>query len=202
MDAALELPIHLNEWTAWDALAIRHALALGTFVCIHPGARLPSRRWPMARFTEVARRIGREGWTIVLTGTPEERPLVETVAGRLQRCGLKPINLCGQTSIGTLAAMLSECRLLICNDTGISHVAAAVGTASVVIACGSDSRRWAPLDSARHRVIAHDVECRPCAYLHCPVGHPCALGVTVDMVVREARQLLDRSQARAWQHAG
>jgi len=56
--------------------------------------------------------------------------------------------------------MLSECRLLICNDTGISHVAAAVGAASVVLACASDVSRWAPPDASRHRVLAHDVACR------------------------------------------
>jgi hypothetical protein len=56
-------------------------------------------------------------------------------------------------------------------------------TPSVIIACGSDPARWAPLDHGLHRVLAHDVACRPCAHRECPIGHPCALGVSVRNVL-------------------
>jgi ADP-heptose:LPS heptosyltransferase len=74
---------------------------------------------------------------------------------------------------------VAKARLVVCNDTGISHVAAALRTPSVVVASGSDPRRWAPLNRELHRVLWHDVPCRPCAYAECPTGHECALGVTV-----------------------
>jgi hypothetical protein len=57
-------------------------------------------------------------------------------------------------------------------------------------------KRWAPLDAARHRVLWHDVACRPCAFDACPVGHPCALGVGIESVVAEARRLLNEGNIR------
>jgi ADP-heptose:LPS heptosyltransferase len=86
--------------------------------------------------------------------------------------------------------LIERARLVICNDTGISHVAAAVRTPSVIVCCGSDFRRWAPLDHERHRVLHHPVECRPCAYASCPIGHLCADGVSAEWVAAEARCML------------
>jgi ADP-heptose:LPS heptosyltransferase len=76
---------------------------------------------------------------------------------------------------------------VVANDTGISHIAAAMRTPSVIVASGSDVQRWAPLDRELHRVLHHDTACRPCAHAVCPIGHPCALGVSAEEVVQEAR---------------
>jgi ADP-heptose:LPS heptosyltransferase len=80
----------------------------------------------------------------------------------------------------------------VCNDTGMSHVAAATKTRSVVIASGSDTHRWAPLDHGRHRVLADYPPCRPCAFRDCPYGHPCALNVSIDQVMDTAFAQLSR----------
>lgn len=185
-----ELPLFPEEWAAFANL--RELLPVGDrgYVCIHPGARLPSRRWPPERFAQVADRLAEDGFSIVLTGTREESPILATVQEAMAATAL---DLSGHTSLGILAALVAEASLVVCNDTGISHVAAAVGTPSVVVACGSDAGRWRPLDEARHRVLWHPVPCRPCDFEHCPTGHECAAGVTAEAVVREARALLAAS---------
>jgi ADP-heptose:LPS heptosyltransferase len=157
------------------------------YVCIHPGARLASRRWPLERFARVADALAGFGFTIVLTGSAGEAGLVDAVRSHMRRSS---INLCGRTNLGTLAALVQQASLLVCNDTGISHVAAAVGTPSVVVCCGADPARWRPLDHARHKVLWSDVPCRPCAYEHCPTGHECAIGVSAQSVVARAVKLL------------
>lgn len=167
----------------------RHGLDPARLVLMHPGARLRSRRWPLARYAEVARALRGAGWQVALTGSDAERALTRELR---QRAGLALPDLCGATTLGSLAALLRASRLLVCNDTGVSHLAAAMGARSVVVACGSDARRWAPRDSRRHVVLAAPVPCRPCAYESCPIGHPCALRVTVADVLARAQEQLAR----------
>lgn len=161
-------------------------LRAGSYVCIHPGARLPSRRWPPQRFAEVADGLAADGWTVIVTGAADERALTAAV---LEAMRAPATDLTGRTSLGALAALLCGARLLVCNDTGVSHVAAAVGAPSVVVCSGADPGRWAPLDRARHRVLHADVTCRPCAHHACPIGHPCALAVDSGQVLSAARRL-------------
>lgn len=161
--------------------------APGTYVCIHPGARLQSRRWNPIRFAEVADCLRSIGLEVVLTGSQDELDLVKTVAHAMHH---PPLNLCGRTHLGALAALVSGARLVVCNDTGMSHIAAAVGTASVVICCGADPLRWAPLNRRRHRTLIAQVPCRPCAYQACPTDHACAAQVQVQDVVNSAHVVL------------
>lgn len=184
----LEFPL-----TEADITTLRQSVsdlpAPGTYVCVHPGARLPSRRWLPQRFAEVADRLALTGLQVVLTGSPDEADVVNTVQRAMR---LPARNLCGKTDLGGLAALLSQARLVVSNDTGISHVAAAVATPSVIVSCGSDAARWAPLDRSRHRVIAAPVACRPCMHLVCPIGHQCAQDVTADQVFGMAASVLEQ----------
>ena len=182
--SALEWP-----WLQQDRLAAGawKRLQERPYVCMHPGARMLSRRWPVARFAQVGEALADAGWTVVVTGAPEEAELAAT----LTRCMRTPaLDFAGRTSLGGLAQLIAHAALIVCNDTGVSHVAAAVGTPSVVVCCGADPERWAPLDHARHRVLYRAVDCRPCMHWICPVGHPCAQGVEVRAVVEEAMRLL------------
>lgn len=162
-------------------LAERLCLPLGNerFAVVHPGAQLPSRRWPPERFAAVADSLAREGLAIVLTGSPAEAPLTRAVAAAMKAPAL---DLAGRTSLWTLGALVEWAAQVVCNDTGISHVAAALGTPSVVISSGGDALRWAPADRTRHQVLWHDLPCRPCAHRVCPIGQACALGVGVGEV--------------------
>lgn len=169
----------------------------GGYVCIHPGAQLASRRWPPERFAAVGERLHAAGYRIVVTGTIQEQALTASVCQAMRS---PAIDLAGKTDLGSLAALVAGARLVVCNDTGISHVATAVGAPSVVVSSGADIRRWAPLNRLRHRTLAADVPCRPCMEAVCPVsGHPCASGITVDDVVDEAMTLLGDEAARIGQ---
>lgn len=175
----LEFPLGEQDWADW------RSLRLGDYAVLHPGSQLPSRRWPAERFAEVGDELAAEGLQIVLTGTARERPLTRQV----QRLMREPaIGLAGETTLGALAAVIARARLLVSNDTGVSHIAAALRTPSVIVACGSDPKRWAPLDAELHRVLYHPIACRPCAYAECPIGHPCALAISSRQVVEEARR--------------
>ena len=179
-DGSPEFPLYDEDVSSAAKLLEQHRLDPARTVVIHPGARLPSRRWPAQRFGDVARALAQEGWPVAVTGTPDEAQLTRAVAAKgAEAC----VDLCGQTSLGTLAALIQRCRLLICNDTGVSHVAAGVRAPSVVVASGSDVRRWAPLDQVRHEVLWAPAPCRPCSHHECPIGHPCALAVSVDAVL-------------------
>ena len=100
------------------------------------------------------------------------------------------IDLAGQTSIGVTGALLTGAKLLVCNDTGVSHVADALKVPSVVIYLASSPERWAPLDRERHRRVLGEAECRPCMHMTCPIGQVCADSVSHDDVMREAEKLL------------
>jgi ADP-heptose:LPS heptosyltransferase len=192
---ALTFPLTPGDRDEYASLEARHGIEPERLVLLHPGAQLPSRRWPPARFAEVADALSARGWQIAITGTSSETPITSAVLGAMAAPAL---HLAGATSLGGLAALVARAQLVVCNDTGISHVAAALRTPSAVVALGSDTRRWAPLNRERHRIVADYPLCRPCSFRDCPYGHPCAFNVGVERVVDAALAQLSRySRTRA-----
>ena len=170
---ALEFPLHdadrralAERWPAWRSS--------GRYVCLHAGAQLASRRWPVERFAAVGKALSAAQRTVVLTGAPGDAPIA---AELLRQLDGRAVDLVGATDLGMLGALVERAEAVVCNDTSISHIAAALGTRSVIVSCGADVARWAPLDRARHRVLWHDMACRPCGYRECPIGHGCALAI-------------------------
>jgi ADP-heptose:LPS heptosyltransferase len=150
----IDLPVRAAE------RAEAHALVAGPdgrrppYVCLHPGAARPDNRWPARRFAALADRLAGNGHRVVLTGTAGERDLVAQVA---EAMSTPPIDATGRTGVGTLAALFAAARLVVSNDTGAAHVAAAVRVPSVVLyPAGADRSRWAPLDSGRHVGVSPD----------------------------------------------
>ncbi len=122
------------------------------FVCLHPGARAAWRRWNAASFAGVGDDLAARGWRIVITGVEDERGLAEMIAGTMRH---HAANLAGRVPhLGALAALVARAGLLVCGDTGLSHLASAVATPSVVIFQRSELEGWPPLDRVRHRVVA------------------------------------------------
>jgi ADP-heptose:LPS heptosyltransferase len=135
---------------AYRDLARRRGLPRPPFAVVHAGASIAERRWPARHFAVVADALAAMGLGVVLTGVTAEAAVVEEVV-MLTRAPV--VSVAGRTTLGVLAALVSDAHLVVCNDTGISHLAAALGTASVVLFGHTDIERWAPLDRERHRPV-------------------------------------------------
>ena len=190
-DSSLCFPIHEDDEARLISAGIVNRLA-SDFVCMHAGGKLATRRWPTERFAAVASALAADGLTVGLTGVDGERRIIDAVERGFSRAA---INLCGQTDLGMLAALVRRARLVITNDTGMSHIAAAVRTPSVVIGLGSDLQRWAPLDRRLHRVVSRPVDCRPCEFADCPIGFTCAESISPQTVIDACRELMAESRA-------
>ncbi|HEY8520958.1 MAG TPA: lipopolysaccharide heptosyltransferase II [Gammaproteobacteria bacterium] len=154
---------------------------------VHPGASAPSRRYPEERFAAVVRAlVALHGWRIVLTGTRSEEPLLRRVR---MRAGVPAVSLGGSLSLAELAALLRRAPLLISNNTGPVHVAAAVGTPVVDLYALTNPQHTPWLVPSR--VLFQDVPCRCCYRSVCPEGHHrCLEGVAPERVVRAALELM------------
>lgn len=150
----LEFPLTQEDHAAFARLRRVASLPPETFVCVHPGGRGRDRRWSPEYFGLVADRLAGQGYDIVVTGTAEERDIVGAMIAAMQS---EPIDLSGQTDLGTMAVLLSRAKLLLANDTGVSHLAAALRVPSVIVCIGSDPTRWSPVDRHQHRVLSGDM---------------------------------------------
>jgi ADP-heptose:LPS heptosyltransferase len=173
---------------------------------VHPGAKDPARRWPPARFAELAARLSVAGHRVVVTGSPAERWLAERVAGL---AGLPPRRvLAGHTDAGELAALVAHARLVVSGDTGIAHLATGYRTPSVRLFGPTPPAWWGPLlDRDLHRVLWHeelfDTPDRRAARTGCRQPHPALAAITVDEVLAavpdraDERRLTDPAQVLA-----
>jgi ADP-heptose:LPS heptosyltransferase len=144
---------------------------------IHPGAKSPSRRWPVERFAAVARELAGAGHRVVVTGT--EQDPAEAVA---RRSGAEMLH----TTLAELAGVVAHARLVVSGDTGIAHLATAYGTPSVVLFGPVPPSRWGPPPGrARHRPIWHGVRADR-GDSPGPDVHPALLAIGVDEVLQEA----------------
>jgi ADP-heptose:LPS heptosyltransferase len=149
----LDLPVTDGERQSAALLIERAGLANGRFACLHPGASRQDRRWPAPWFARLGDHLVSRGLQVVMTGSADEAGLVRAVAGMMRR---QAIDLAGQTGLGVLAALYQQARLVVTNDTGASHVAAAVRVPSIVVMASPEPDRWAPLNRYLHRVVTGD----------------------------------------------
>lgn len=164
-------------------------------LAIHPSASCVSKRWMPERFAAVADRFAAEGFRICLVAGPDDVARVRAVQAAMRA---PAVDLSGRLSVAELAALLARCRLLISNDSGPVHVAAAVGTPTVDIfgrnAPALSPRRWGPAGPG-HVVLQKDVGCVVCLAHNCDIEFKCLTTLQTDEVYQAATALL--SQARA-----
>jgi heptosyltransferase-2 len=131
-------------------------------VGMFPGSNASSRRWDADRYASLARRLTRAGVRVLVFGGPQEQRLTARVAGEAA------IDLGGRTDLPLLAAGMASCRLLISNDSGPMHLAAAVGTPTVTLQGPADPVVTRPL-GPHHLMLRHpELPCVPCVKNVCP----------------------------------
>jgi ADP-heptose:LPS heptosyltransferase len=146
----LEFPVYAGDRSELRAITGAAALEPQRYVCIHPGARAITRRWTPSQFAAIADSLAGGGLRVVLTGSEDELPVVAAVRDAMRTI---PLDLAGRTTLGAMAALLQDARLLVSNDTGVSHLADALSVPSVVIYARSQLNRWAPLNRSLHRAV-------------------------------------------------
>jgi ADP-heptose:LPS heptosyltransferase len=154
-------------------------------VALHPGASSPDRRWPPEKFAEIGDTLAAAGARIVVTGTIEERSIIEAV---IDGMAADAQDLSGELSLGGLAGTLARCRLLVSNDTGPLHLAAAVGTATVGIYWCFNLINGGALTRARHRpVVSWQLVCPICGANHAHDSCTCGASFVTDVPVDDVR---------------
>ncbi|WP_128546341.1 glycosyltransferase family 9 protein [Larkinella soli] len=146
----LEFPFTEADRERAERVPELHGLEPHRYVCIHPGG-ISARRWPEARFAQVADVLAGEGYAVFLTGTAGESPIVEKVRERMNH---PAVSLAGKTDLGVIGWVLRRAALLVSNDTGVSHLAAALETPSVIIYTTSRPGEWGPLNRQIHRAVS------------------------------------------------
>ncbi|MDH4215768.1 MAG: lipopolysaccharide heptosyltransferase II [Gallionella sp.] len=145
-----------------------------------PGAEYgPAKRWPAAYYADIAARLRQHGYAVWLVGSGKDQPVADEI-NRL--AGEHCINLCGRTDLTDALALLACANLVISNDSGLMHLAAALERPMLAL-FGSSSPQFTPPLSAQAQVVKLDIECSPCFKRECPLGHfNCMMQLTPDLV--------------------
>jgi predicted lipopolysaccharide heptosyltransferase III len=188
---ALRSPVtHADrDWAAcWLA---EQGFADQPVAAIHPGTSGHAKLWLTPRWATIADTLHGRGMRVLLTGGPGEAGLVEQIAAQMQQA---PLMLAGTASVGQLAAVYERCSVVLGVDSGPLHLAASVGTPTVVLFGPSNPRRYGPWgDETRHHVLRSGLWCSPCNNLErCPRGtapSECMTLISTDQVLRTVDKL-------------
>jgi lipopolysaccharide heptosyltransferase II len=158
-----------------------------SWIVIHPGATAASRRYPPEGFAAVADRLSQLGYQIIFTGSDWEAELIANIQSMMSA---PSHSLACRLSLGELAALIAIAPILISNNTGPVHIAAAVGTPVVDLYALTNPQHtpW----QVPHRLLFHDVPCKYCYKSICPQGHhDCLRQVTPEAIVDATCSLLN-----------
>lgn len=137
-------------------------------VAFCPGAEYgPAKRWPAAHFATLAQKLAEHGCAIWLFGSPKDHAVAEEIS---QLAPGLCRNLCGATSLGQAVDLLALAELVVCNDSGLMHVAAALDRPLVTL-YGSSSPGFTPPLSDQADILSLNLDCSPCFKRECPLGH-------------------------------
>jgi heptosyltransferase-2 len=175
-----------------DSTLQKLGLALDKPVAIFcPGAEYgPAKRWPTTYFAELAQRLQNQGYAIWLIGSTKDKECADKiVALGNPECR----NLCGSTDLNDALALLSCSQLVITNDSGLMHLAAALDRPMLAL-FGSSSPQFTPPLSPHAEVLKLELKCSPCFKRECPLGHfNCMKLLTPDLVWERLQNIISKS---------
>jgi heptosyltransferase-2 len=174
--APVLVPNAANAGAAMRALKLSTHRPIAIFC---PGAEYgPAKRWPAEHFIALARRLLEEGYAVWLLGSPNDQPAALPIAAAIP--GVR--DLTGRTDLGTAIDLLSLASVVVSNDSGLMHAAAAVGRPLVAL-FGSSSPDYTPPLSPLAQIAKIDIACSPCFQRECPLGHfKCMRELDVEVV--------------------
>jgi heptosyltransferase-2 len=185
------VPDVANRTAAIAALSldVRRGVAM---LC--PGAEFgPAKRWPAEQYAELARKFLAAGLDVWLIGSPNDKPVAEAIVHAAGDAGNAIVDLTARTDLGTAVDLLSLASVVVSNDSGLMHAAAAVG-APLVALFGSSSPAYTPPMSEKATIARIDIECSPCFRRECPLGHfKCMRELSPATVYDLARSALARA---------
>lgn len=200
LDTDLVLRVREEDRAAVRSRLLSEGVSLDRPVAVvHPGCSMPARSYPWEMFAEAADlMVESVGCQVVLTGDGREVELVERVRGRMRHPAL---SMAGRATFGQFAALLSLAGVMVTNNTGPAHVAAAVKTPVVdIFALTNPPEQWRPWN-VPYRLLNRQVPCALCYSRVCPTDHGCVRGVPPWEVALAARELLEGSSGD-WKDAG
>jgi heptosyltransferase-2 len=186
-----DLSITINQEVENKAvdLLVKKLFISGRYAVISPGSIFEFKRWPEENFVDVARTIiDQYDLDLIITGSDLDAKLCSRIYDALAQNKTsrhRVLNLCGQTSVVTLAAILKSSKFLIANDGGACHIAASVGCPVISIANGAEPINSVEPWGFQHLTARCVTECSPCySFTKCPLGtKACVNGVTVGLVL-------------------
>jgi heptosyltransferase-2 len=205
-DLKMELFVTPAERREAEAVLERAGLAPDTdrpaaagrppMILLNPGANYGAAKlWKAEHFAALADRfMGELDATVLISAAPKERPIVEQVKRLMKRA---PVDLSNKgTDLGSLKEIVRRCDLMVTNDTGPRHIAAAMDV-PVVTVFGPTHPEWTEIYYPKERQVAVKVFCGPCQKKTCPLDHRCMTRVTPDMVWDAAIGLLNHGGGTA-----
>ncbi|HUF04757.1 MAG TPA: glycosyltransferase family 9 protein [Aridibacter sp.] len=156
---------------------------------LHPAAAMFTKQWDTERFARIAEHLAGHGLFPVAVGTPSERPVLDA----LSNSSAIPVGTFSDLSLPEITALARRASIFVGNDSGIAHIAAAVGTPPVVIFGSSNRVHWAPWTEGPSKMVFKEFDCQPCPGYECRVfGQPrCILEVPVEAVIKAIDGLLE-----------
>jgi len=188
-DKRLELFVTPRELIAAERVMSQLPKSNGPIVMLNPGAQYGAAKcWPAEYFAAIADRLKQElGATVLVSSAPREKAIVDDIRRRAKEPFIDLASL--GPSLGSLKEIIRRCDLMITNDTGPRHIAAAMNT-PVVTLFGPTHQAWTEIDFPFERKLQIDVICGPCQKKLCPLDHRCMTRLTPDMVWAAAIDLL------------